>query len=397
MKSLDLNVPEDAKFREEELSLALDCLLNHESNTSWVELFEKEFADKINVNFAIACNSGTSGLHAALYAADVGPGDEVIIATLSVIMDAYAVMHLGAVPRFADVDIHTHLVTAETIEKLITPKTKAIITVAWEGLSCDMDPIMELAKKHNLLVIDDCARTFLGKYKGRYSGTLADISVFSFEAKKHLTAGGEGGMIVTNNETLATRARKFAGIGYRHLNATAGRTHLALDEVQDPNYMRFDTIGLNYRMNSISAAVGLGQLRRSDEIVNRRMKIGKMFEEATAGFDWFIPQKTPDDYVHAYYTFSVQYLGEQKLNISWKEFYHKFKELGADGFYSIVGIPYLEPALSNKVIGGVKCETGLAPVSEHLQRTVMCFKTNYRDIAFATEQVDKLHKLIKSL
>ena len=397
MKSIEIEYLENSKFKDEEISLAIDCLVNHEAGAPWVELFEKEFAERINVNFAIACNSGTSGLHAALFAAGVGPQDEVIIATLSVIMDAYAVLHLGAIPRFADVDAATHLITADNIEPLITPKTKAIVTVAWEGLSCDMDPIMALAKKHGLLVIDDCARTFLGKYKGRYSGTLGDISVFSFEAKKHLTAGGEGGMIVTNDEKLATRARKFAGIGYRHLDATAGRTHLALDEVQNPNYMRFDTIGLNYRMNQISAAVGLGQLRRADEIVGRRMAIGKIFEEATSGFEWFIPQQTPACCDHSYYTFSAQYLGQESLDLSWKEFYKKFRSLGGHGFYSIVGIPYLEPALAGKTFGGVKCESGLAPVSEHLQSTVMCFKTNYRDLSSAEQQAEKLRKLLKSM
>ena len=110
----------------------------------------------------------------------------------------------------------------------------------------------------------------MGHYKGKVSGTNAHIGTYSFENKKHLTTGSEGGMIVSSDPALATRARKFAGIGYKHMTATAGRTHLALSTVQDPSYERFDTIGLNYRMNAVSAAIGLAQLERVDQIVARR-------------------------------------------------------------------------------------------------------------------------------
>ena len=246
-------IPKDNKFSYPEVKNAMEVLLNHDSGYPWVNEFEKKFAKKMSMNYAIACNSGTSGLHAALFAVGISEGDEVIIPALTVIMDAYAVIHHGGIPVFADVDERTHLITVNEIQKKITPRTKAIITVAWDGISCDMDPIMELAAKNNLKVIDDCARSMMSTYKGKLVGTIADISVFSFESKKHLSAGGEGGMIVSNNETLATRARKFAGIGYKHMTADAGRTHLAIGTVQDPKYKRFDTIGVNYRMNDITA------------------------------------------------------------------------------------------------------------------------------------------------
>ena len=327
------------KFIFNEIEHAKNSLENHESNKNWVQLLEKKFSEVMGVKYCIACNSGTSGLHAALFAAGVREGDEVIIPALTVIMDAYVVLHLKATPIFADVDINTHLINVSEIRKKITKKTKAIITVSWEGLSCDMDPIMNLAKEHNLKVIDDSARTVLGKYKNKIAGTIADISVFSFESKKHISAGGEGGMIVTNNENLAIQARKFAGIGYKHMTADAGRTHLAIDTVQDPSYKRFDTIGLNYRMNTISAAVTLGQIERVEEIVGRRKLIGNMFLEATDGYDWFIPQFTPKGYEHSYYTFSVDYRGEARFGITWKDFYNEYKEMGGDGFYSPVAIP----------------------------------------------------------
>ncbi len=387
-------VPEDNKFRLPELYNAVEMLLGHESGVSWVNEFEQRFSERMGVQHAIACNSGTSGLHAALFAAGVGPGDEVIMPALTVIMDAYAAIHLGAIPIFADVYEDTHLISVEEIERLITSKTKAIITVSWEGLSCDMDPIMDLARKNGIKVIDDSARTVLGEYKGRLAGTIADISVFSFEAKKHLTSGGEGGMIVSDDSELAQAARKFAGIGYRHLTADAGRTHLAIDTVQDPAYKRFDVIGLNYRMNDVSAAVGLGQLENIEEIVGRRKAVGQMFLDATAGYDWFIPQHTPENLVHAYYTFSVDYSGDKVHGTTWKEFYHKYKDRGGDGFYGAVVIPYLEPALEGKSMGRQSFEPGLCPVAEGLQQRVMCFKTNYRNLETARIKIDVLAKLL---
>ena len=389
-------IPKDSKFSYPEVTNALDALLNHDAGYPWVNEFEKKFALRMGVNFAIACNSGTSGLHAALYAVGISEGDEVIIPALTVIMDAYAVLHHRGVPVFADVDESTHLITADEIEKKITSKTKAIITVAWDGISCDMDSIMALAKKHNLMVVDDCARSVLSTYKGELVGTLADISVFSFESKKHLSAGGEGGMIVSNNEGLAVKARKFAGIGYKHMTADAGRTHLAIDTVQDPSYKRFDTIGVNYRMNDITAAIGMGQLDRIDEIVGRRQKVGKLFLEMTSGFEWFIPQAIPDNCTHSYYTFSVDYRGLEYFGVSWKEFYNRYKALGGDGFYGIVAIPYTEPAIAGKTFGQTTCSPGLCPISEGLQERVMCFKTNYRDVDDARKKINILVELLRS-
>jgi perosamine synthetase len=394
---LSLDIPSTNKYQLPELRYAIEALLNHDSGISWTTEFEKRFARRIGVQHAIACNSGTSGLHAALFAAGVGPGDEVILPALTVIMDAYVIIQLGAVPVFADIDEDTHLISSIDIARKISPKTKAIITVSWEGLSCDMDPILELAHSQGIYVIDDSARSILGSYKGRMTGSIADITVFSFEAKKHLTTGGEGGMVVSNDSILAKRARKFAGIGYKHLTSDAGRTHLAIDIVQDPSYLRFDEVGLNYRMNDISAAIGIGQLERIDEIVDRRKKIGHMFLQKTSGYNWFIPQKTSNCCQHSYYTFSVDYRGEYLLGLSWKDFYKKYKDNGGDGFYASVSIPYLEPSLIGQTYGNIIFAPGLCPVAEGLQKRLMCFKTNYRDISTAEEKVNILSDLLFSL
>lgn len=363
----------------------------------WVTKFEEAFAEKLGAKYAIAVNSGTSGLHAALYAAGVSAGDEVIQPALTVIMDAYATIHLGGIPVFADINPSTLNIDPDDILRKLTPKTRAILTVSWFGLPVDMDPIKDIANKYKLIIIDDSAETLMGRYKGVISGSNADIGVFSFEQKKHITTGSEGGMVVSNDEFLATRARKFAGIGYKHMTATAGRTHLAMSTVQDPDYERFDTIGLNYRMNAVSAAIGLAQLERVDEIVSRRQACARLFHNAIIGCSWMIPQSINPGFEHSYYTFAVDYRGLEERSVSWRNFYNRYKQMGGDGFYGNVMIPYLEPALRGKQYGNTILRPGLCPKAEAIQKRIMAFKTNYRDLGMARRKAEILSNLIDQI
>ena len=376
---------------------ALDSESQDGGDYPWVTKFEEAFAVKVGTKYAISVNSGTSGLHAALFAAGISEGDEVIQPALTVIMDAYATIHLGGIPVFADINPSTFNIDPNDIIRKLTPKTKAILTVSWFGLPVDMDPIKDIAKKHNLIVIDDSAETLMGRYKGAISGSNADIGVFSFEQKKHITTGSEGGMIVSNDEYLATRARKFAGIGYKHMTATAGRTHLAMSTVQDPDYERFDTIGLNYRMNSVSAAIGLAQLERVEHIVSRRQACASFFREAINGCSWLIPQEVHLGFEHSYYTFAVDYRGLEERKVSWKDFYNQYIQMGGDGFYGNVMIPYLEPALKGKKFGNTILSPGLCPKAEEIQKRVMAFKTNYRDLGTAKLKAEVLSNLIDKI
>ena len=364
---------------------------------SWAQRFEEEVSIYTGVKYAVACNSGTSGLHMAMYACGIGPGDEVITPGLTVVMDAYAVIHMGATPVFVDVERSTYGISVEEIKKNITDKTKAIITVSLQGLSVDMDPILELAKEKGIVVIDDSAQNILGEYKGRVAGTLADMSVFSFENKKHITSGSEGGMLLTDIEEYAVRARKFGGIGYKHMTASAGRTSLALSDVQDPDYERFDTIGLNYRMSEASAAVGLAQFERINDIVERRIAVAKMFAKAIADCNWIAPQYEPEGYKNSHYTFSFEYKGLDMLGITWKEFYQMYVDMGGDGFYSACVVPYLEPVFQNNENYNKACTKGMCPIAEDLQKKIMQFKTNYRSLSVAQKKADILEALIDKL
>jgi len=387
------------KFNGKELEY-LSSFLDTEGEVNkipWVQQFEETVAKKLGVKYAVACNSGTSGLHMAMVACGIGPGDEVITPGLTVVMDAYSVIHVGAKPIFVDVDRTTYGIDVSEIKKNISDKTKAIITVSLQGLSVDMDPILKVAKENNLIVIDDSAQNILGEYKGRVAGTLGDISMLSFENKKHMTAGSEGGMLLTDNEEFAIKARKFGGIGYKHMTASAGRTSLALSDVQNPDYERFDTIGLNYRMSEVSAAIGLAQFERIDAIVDRRIAVANIFHKAVSGCKWIAPQYTPKDYKHSHYTFSFEYKGNDELGISWKDFYNMYVEMGGDGFYSACVVPYLEPVFQNHECYREIYTKGMCPVAEDLQKKIMQFKTNYRSLAEAQKKANILKALIMKI
>ena len=381
----------------EYLARALDSETPENKEFPWVQKFEESFASKIGSKYAIAVNSGTSGLHAALYAAGVSAGDEVIQPATTVVMDAYVTCHLGAVPVFVDIDPTSWNIDARKIEEKITDKTKAIIVVSLYGLPVDIEPIMITAKKYNLVVIDDSAETLMCKYKGDMAGTHADFGVYSFEKSKHMTSGSEGGMVVTNNEKYAILTRKFAGIGYKGLTASTGRTSLASSVYQNPDYERFDTIGFNYRMNAITAAVGLAQLERIDHLVERRKVIGTMFLEAVKDCSWLETQEIPNYSEHGYFTFGMRYLGAEERKIPWKDFYNRYKKMGGDGFYACWKNPYLEPSLKGRTMGEQTFELGLCPIAEQYQTQLMVFKTNYRDLSEARHQCQLLSDLIDQI
>ena len=366
----------------------IDDVFKRNDEYSLTQEFEEKFCEKFGVDYSVAINSATSGLHAALAAAGVGPGDEVIQPSVTVIMDAYATLYLGATPVFVDINPETWNIDVNEIEKSITEKTKAIIVVSLYGLPVDIDPIMDLARKHNITVIDDSAETVLSDYKGKYSGTCADIGVFSFEKTKHITSGSEGGMVVTNSEELAKKVRKFGGIGYKNLTATAGRTSLASSVFQNPNYERFDSMGYNYRMNLVTAACGLANFEILDQLIDRRKEIGSMFLEAVDGCSWIKTQKVEDYCEHSYYTFAFLY---EHTEVSWEQFYNTYIEMGGDGFYACWKNPYLEPSLKSK-FSTVSC-----PIAEEYQKKLMCFKTNYRDLGLAQRKVNVLKNLITNI
>ena len=241
--------------------------------------FEEKWAEYIGAKMAISCTNGTAALHIAIASLGIGPGDEVIVPSYSFIASSFSVVQAGAIPVFCDVT-DDHTIDPAKIEELITPKTKGIIVVHLYGVVADMGPILEIAKKHNLKVIEDCAQCFGGEYKGIKAGMIGDVGCFSFCQSKHFTTGGEGGMVVTNDEDLGWECRSFRDHGY---DVKTRMNMLALEEKLPYIHTR---VGFNYRMTEIQSVIGINELKRFENWnLARRFKYAKMYDEAFAGLE----------------------------------------------------------------------------------------------------------------
>ena len=404
----DLTKDPSGKYNGNELSYVMEVLdsENRESRKNpFVGRLEHKFCQVFNSKYAIAHNSGTSTLHSSLAALGVGAGDEVISPVQTVIMCGFATLHQNAIPVFVDVDPNTFNMDPKDIEKKITKRTKAIIAVHMHGLPANMPSIMEISKKYNVPVIEDCAQTVLGKINGKLAGTFGHLSSFSFETKKHLS-GGEGGMVITNIKELGTQVRRVAGLGYKTLEAGQALRAILPEEFQSPNYKRHNTLGWNYRMNELTAAVVLAQVERIEKLVLRRRKVAEYYLEALDSCNWIIPQYTPKGYENSWWTFTVRYKGVEKYNFSWKDFWKLYKKNGGDGFYGGLSLtvdepvmierPFLKKYLPNKLCPGIKesfsYQKGNFPVAEELQPQMMQFKCNYRNLEEAKRNASILKK-----
>lgn len=380
----------------------LDTEFRSSKGSMMMQHLEKKFAEKFQVKYAISHINGTATLHSAIVAAGVGLGDEVIVPPLTMSATAFAVLHNNAIPVFADVDEKTFNISPKSIRERITPKTKAIIPVSLYGLPCNIREIMSIAKEFNLIVIEDDAQCFLGKVNGQITGSFAHMASFSFQSSKHMTSG-EGGIIITNDFELATKVRRFSSLGYAGVGAGKGK--ITKEDIQDPDYERHCSLGWNYRMPELCSAVALGQLEHLDELVQRRVDVGKLFYHALESCDWLIPQYIPKGYESSYWTFAVK-MEHPKIN--WYDFKNRFRANGGDGVYAAWKLTYLEPMFKSMDLAGREklldynnelhaYTTGLCPVAEYLQPRIIQFKTNYWNWQDAERQAQILQKTIKDI
>ncbi|MEO8435206.1 MAG: DegT/DnrJ/EryC1/StrS family aminotransferase [Pyrinomonadaceae bacterium] len=256
-----------------EKAYVLDCIESSwiSSAGKYVERFERAFADFCGVRHAVSCNSGTAALHVALLALGVGPGDEVIVPTLTFVATANAVTYCGARPRFVDIEPDTWTIDPGLIEAKITARTKAIIPVHLYGHVANMDAITEIARRHNLFVVEDAAEAHGAELRGRRVGSLSEVAAFSFYGNK-IVSCGEGGMVVTDSEELGRYAAQLRGQG--------------MDSKQ--RYW-FPIIGYNYRMANLPAAIGLAQLERVDWHLSRRREVAAWYRDIlrdAPGISW---------------------------------------------------------------------------------------------------------------
>jgi perosamine synthetase len=277
-------------FIGNEKKYVMDCM-----DTGWVSSigkyvneFETKFAAYIGSKYAVSCCNGTVALHLALMALGVAPGDEVIMPTLTYIATANAVKYCGAKPVFVDSEPETWNIDPALIAGKITKKTKGIIVVHLYGHPVDMDPVMEIAKKHNLWIIEDAAEAHGALYKGKMVGSFGDIATFSFFGNKVITTG-EGGMVVTNNSKLAEKVRLLKGQGM-----DPGRRYW------------FPIIGYNYRMTNIQAAIGLAQLENIQRLLEKRRTIASLYHQQLGELKAFLTLTEEMKWArHSYWMYSI--------------------------------------------------------------------------------------------
>lgn len=385
------------RFTELERKYVLDVLDNEFStskNSIYNNKLEKLFAEKFSANYAIGHSNGTVTMHTALAALGVQAGDEVIVPPLTMSSTSLAVLNNGSIPVYADVNKDTFNIDAAAIERVITPKTKAVITVALYGLSPDYDEILKVCKKYNIYLIEDNAECFYSTYKGKLVGQFGDFASFSFQASKHLTCG-EGGMLTCNNEEFADNARRFNCLGYAGVSAKQGK--ITRNDIQDPNYSRHVALGFNYRMSELQAAVAFGQLERAEELIQNRIEVAKIFDSVITDTSLLTRQLEPAGYLNSYWSYSL-ILNTDKPETDWYKFRDLFQKNGGDGFYAAWKLSYFEPLFLELIQKwpGVwqKYEKGLCPVSEYLQPRMIQLKTNYWELGEAERQAEILLKTI---
>jgi dTDP-4-amino-4,6-dideoxygalactose transaminase len=299
-------------FSAEEADAVRDCLLSNKVNY-WTgqecREFEREFAAWCNTKYAIALSNGTLALDLALKVVGIGPGDEVVVTPRTFLASASTVITAGAMPVFADVDPDSGNITADTIARVITPKTRAIIAVHLAGWPCDMDPIMALAEQHGLIVIEDCAQAHGARYKGRPVGGIGHFGAWSFCQDKIMTTGGEGGMLTLNREDWWRAAWSYKD---------HGKSYAAVYEREHPPGYRWlhDSFGTNWRMLEMQAVIGRIQLRRMPEwTADRTRNAAELSAAMQSCIALRVPQ-LPQGCDHAWYKFYA-YVRPDRLKPAW--------------------------------------------------------------------------------
>ncbi|WP_448567841.1 DegT/DnrJ/EryC1/StrS family aminotransferase [Thalassotalea ganghwensis] len=328
-------------YSEQEID-AVNRVLRSNKVNYWTgqegRLFEKEFAEFCQSQYAIALANGTLALDLALHALDLGEGDEVIVTSRTFIASVSSIINCGAMPVFADVDLDSQNISATSIAAHITPKTKAIVCVHLAGWPCDMDEIMALAKQHNLYVIEDCAQAHGATYKGRPVGSIGDIGAWSFCQDKIMTTGGEGGMLTTNDEQLWRKAWAYKD---------HGKSYQAVYEKEHPPGYRWlhESFGTNWRLTEMQSAIGRWQLTQMPEWTKLRTHYAHQLFECMSRFDFIRIPEIPDTVGHAFYKCYV-FTEPSKLPENWQrdDIINALNELKVPCYSGSCSEVYLEKA-----------------------------------------------------
>nr|WP_281459424.1 DegT/DnrJ/EryC1/StrS aminotransferase family protein [Pseudomonas sp. P13] len=299
-------------FTEEEADAVRDVILSNRVNYwtgSECREFEKEFAIWSGADYAVAVANGTVALDLALLALGIGEGDEVVVTSRTFLASVSCIVNAGATPVFADVDRDSQNVTADSIQAVLTPRTRALICVHLAGWPCDMDPIMELAANYNFKVIEDCAQAHGARYKGRPVGSIGHIGAWSFCQDKIMSTGGEGGMVTTNERSLWSRMWSYKDHG-KSWEAVYEREHA-------PGFRWLhDSFGTNWRMLEVQAVIGRIQLRRMVEWHSKRLNNAKLIWASARKIDGLRVPRISSECIHAAYKCYV-FVRPDKLAPGW--------------------------------------------------------------------------------
>lgn len=283
----------DPYITQEDVNAVTEAIKNKRlSQGKYVDKFEQEFANYLGCKYAIAVMNGTAALHLAVLAIDIKPGDEIIVPSFTFAATVNCVLYANAKPVFVDIDPNTYNIDPERVEEAISVKTKAIIPMHYAGQTANMDAIQEIAEKYDLYVIEDAAEAHGATYKNQMAGTMGDIGCFSFYPNKSMTTG-EGGMIVTDNEQKAERA------------------HLLRNHGQSSRYHHV-TIGYNYRMTDLQAALGISQLKKLDWILQKKQEAADYYRELLSEANCVKTPYVMPHAVHTYMFYTIKLVGKQE-------------------------------------------------------------------------------------
>ncbi len=295
--------------------------------------FERRFADLYGAKHAVACSSGTAAVHVAVGTVDPEPGDEIITAPITDAGSIVPILYQNAVPVFADID-DTYNMDPADVEARITPRTKALLVVHLFGNPCDMDRMTEIARRHDLALIEDCSQAHLTEYKGRMVGTLGDLACYSLQQSKHMTTG-DGGVTLTNSDKYAHRMELFRDKGWSRKPGWGART--------------YEFLALNYRITELQAAVGLAQLGKVAEVVRTRHELGDLLTSLLADIPGIQPAPVTPGGKHTYWLYPLRLLEGDA-----QEFARALSAEGVPCSAGYIGLPIFMcmEALANKVTFG---------------------------------------------
>lgn len=361
---LKVDYPEvGAMYGLDEAEAALEAMKNSPQYTlcSYTKQFQEEFARYIGTKYAFAVTNCASALEMAAFFCETKEGDEVIVPAITFYSTTQGILRLGGKVIFADIDPKIYTVTAETIEEKITEKTKAIFVVHLYGLSCNMDPIMELARKHGLKVAEDCAHTPGAEYKGRKTGSIGDFGCFSFHTAKNITTLGEGGMLTMDDDAVA---KETPALRHNGMVPYPEQKDYWLPYVYDVDDVR-GKIPYNFCMNEIQAAVGIAQLRRVDHMNNLRRKLAAKLIDGLKNMKELQLPYEPEGFKHVYHLFPVLYDDpESKADVN-----DLIRTLHDD--FSIRTVPLYPPVYWFTLYQKRGYKKGLCPVAEKMYNKLL--------------------------